>query len=342
MLVADSLGYTEIPIAITDDVDRATRLVRHIACSFGFSKLDANLIASATSELAMNIVLHASHGVLQMVATDNARGLQIVFVDEGPGIVDIDQARVTGYSSRQNGLGLGLTAAGKAVEYFDIFSVPGKGTTATIRHYRPPESNWFDVGVVSLADENYSTNGDVAYSRVIFGDTQLLAVIDGSGQGEPAREAAVCAQKVLEAFSSSSNPRVMVERAHDAVRKKKFERGFSISLLLANNRHMTVVSVGDVVCRVFDAETGSEPFHFMELPGTLGTDQEVTLREQQVDISHVDTALVVVMASDGISTDFAATGDPIRGEAIDIAHALMHNFRAPSGDSTVAVMRMGC
>lgn len=330
---------TSIFIAKTEDVDRVTRIVRSIANSFGFNRLDANLIASATSELAMNIVLHAGQGVAKIEPTDNGRGIEVSFVDEGPGIADMAQARIQGYSSRAGGLGLGLTAACRAVEHFNISSQATKGTTATIRHYVPPDTDWFDVGVVSISDDAYPCNGDLVYTCTKQGDKQLMAVIDGIGQGEHARQSAICARNALEA-STSVNPCELVEQAHTAVSSQGLERGFTIALLLAARQRLHLVTVGDVACRVFNTIAGTEPYHFQDVPGTLGSSQKANIKEQLIDISANDSPLLIILASDGVSSNFTSMGEPIIGSSFDIANDLMRVFRQPSGDATIAALRI--
>lgn len=328
-----------IAIAMTEDVDHVTRTVRQLADEIGFSKLDANLIASATSELAMNIVLHAGHGVVRVLLTPNGRGLEVTFTDNGPGIADLDQARKQGYSSRADGLGLGLTAASKAVDQFEISSDPKSGTRATIRHYCPPDAGWFDLGIVSIEDSYYPCNGDLVYSRTIQGDTQLVAVIDGIGQGHLARQTALCVRSALEA-TSSFDPCELVHHAHNAVKSRKMERGFTIALLLACKQRLRLVTVGDVACRIFNVEAGSEPYRFKEIPGTLGNEQEADIKEQIIDTSNDDAPLLAILASDGVSRNFACIGEAIIGSSYDIASRLMHEFRNRSGDATIAALRI--
>jgi serine/threonine-protein kinase RsbT len=60
-----------------------------------------------------------------------ARGLRLSFVDEGPGIPDIERALTDGYTSG-GGLGLGLGGARRLVHEFSIDSRPGEGTRVTV------------------------------------------------------------------------------------------------------------------------------------------------------------------------------------------------------------------
>ena len=61
------------------------------------------------------------------VLTDGARqGLRLHFVDEGPGIADLEQAMTDGWTSG-TGMGLGLSGAKRLVNEFDIETARRQG-----------------------------------------------------------------------------------------------------------------------------------------------------------------------------------------------------------------------
>jgi serine/threonine-protein kinase RsbT len=61
--------------------------------------------------------------------------VRLTFVDQGPGIADIDQALKDGYTSG-GGLGLGLGGAKRLSNEFSIDSKPGAGTRIMITRWR--------------------------------------------------------------------------------------------------------------------------------------------------------------------------------------------------------------
>jgi serine/threonine-protein kinase RsbT len=67
---------------------------------------------------------------VEPVSNGSRRGIRIRFVDEGPGIADIDRALTDGYSSG-GGLGLGLSGARRLMDEFQLTTAPGAGTTVT-------------------------------------------------------------------------------------------------------------------------------------------------------------------------------------------------------------------
>jgi len=124
---------TRVAIISEADIVTARQKGRSLATELGFDGSDLTVIATAISEVARNIVVHAKEGeiVLTPLTHGNKRGISIMARDDGPGIPDIDQAMQYGYSTGK-GLGVGLPGAKWLVDEFAIASKIGKGTTVTM------------------------------------------------------------------------------------------------------------------------------------------------------------------------------------------------------------------
>jgi serine/threonine-protein kinase RsbT len=116
-----------------EDVGVARRRARELAVRERFSDGAVGAVATAVSEIARNIVVHAGRGEILIMATrDGARrGLRVVARDDHPGIPDLPLALTDGYST-SGGLGLGLSGARRLMDEFTIESVVGRGTTVTM------------------------------------------------------------------------------------------------------------------------------------------------------------------------------------------------------------------
>lgn len=128
----------ELRVRISSDADIVTarRGARELAAKLGFSGTDLTVIATAVSEISRNIVRFADRGEIFLELLDEPRpGLRIVAHDVGPGISDLDQAMVSGYST-YSGLGLGLPGARRLMDQFEVSSQPGEGTTVTMTKWR--------------------------------------------------------------------------------------------------------------------------------------------------------------------------------------------------------------
>jgi serine/threonine-protein kinase RsbT len=132
----------EVRVPIREDADLilARAQGRALASGQGFSRTDATLIATAISELARNIVVHAGEGEIVLRAVDDGWrvGLQVVARDEGPGIRDVEGLARRGFTAG-HGLGLGLPGARRLMDDFEVVSAPGEGTTVTMVKWRVPD-----------------------------------------------------------------------------------------------------------------------------------------------------------------------------------------------------------
>ena len=126
----------QVEINVDIDIVTARQEGRAIAAQLGFSSSEQTLIATAISEAARNILQYAGRGTiaLSIVEEGNKRGILIVAQDFGPGIADIEQALIDGFSSA-GGLGLGLPGMKRLMDDLEILSEVGKGTTLRMRRW---------------------------------------------------------------------------------------------------------------------------------------------------------------------------------------------------------------
>lgn len=124
------LGSPQVQTIVSDeDVVRVRQLVRTVAVASKLSLVDQTKLVTAASELARNTLVYGGGGRVEVDTVDNGRrrGVRVVFVDEGPGIADLELALTDGYTTG-SGLGLGLSGARRLVDDFDIETAKGKGT----------------------------------------------------------------------------------------------------------------------------------------------------------------------------------------------------------------------
>ena len=126
-----------IPVNSDTDIVTARQQGRSLARVAGFYGSDLTVISTAISEVARNIVEHASSGeiVLSIVVDGAKEGIRVVAQDHGPGIPDIALAMQDGYSTGK-GLGLGLPGSRRLMDEFEISSESGLGTTVIMKKWR--------------------------------------------------------------------------------------------------------------------------------------------------------------------------------------------------------------
>ncbi|HEY0526570.1 MAG TPA: anti-sigma regulatory factor [Stellaceae bacterium] len=126
-----------VPIRASDDVVKVRHAVRAKAVEIKLSLIDQTKIITAASELARNVLQYGGGGMMEMETLRNGgrTGLRLTFIDEGPGIPDLDLALKDGYTTG-GGLGLGLSGARRLSNEFSIDTEVGKGTRVSITRWK--------------------------------------------------------------------------------------------------------------------------------------------------------------------------------------------------------------
>jgi len=111
----------------------ASNEIRRVLKERGLSPKLIRRVAIASYELEINMVAHSDGGKLSCYIGDDR--VEIIAKDSGPGIPDVEQAMVEGFSTATDwirslgfGAGLGLANIKRASDTFDIRSQMGLGT----------------------------------------------------------------------------------------------------------------------------------------------------------------------------------------------------------------------
>ncbi len=129
-------GGTSLIVGSDDDIISARRRGRSYALELGFSSPEATLVATAISELARNIVQHATRGeiVLQACERDGRSGVLVIARDEGPGIPEL--AQPASDDTPRSTARLGLRGMKCLVDDLEVVSAAGHGTTVRVTKWR--------------------------------------------------------------------------------------------------------------------------------------------------------------------------------------------------------------
>ena len=128
---------SEDVVDIVDETDLVLvrQALRVHARAVGLSLVEETKFITAGSELARNIVTHATAGRgelhIEQLYSKGVRGVKATFADDGPGIEDLDAALTDGFSS-VGSMGLGLPGTRRLVDEMTISSSPGSGTVVVI------------------------------------------------------------------------------------------------------------------------------------------------------------------------------------------------------------------
>ena len=130
-------GEGEMVIANENDIVMARKAVRDVTTAMGFGVTDVTRIVTAASELTRNIYLYAGNGVMRWRVLDEDEyhhGVELTFEDHGPGIENLEQAMVPGYTSGK-GLGMGLPGSKRLMDEMEVDTALGRGTVVKIRKW---------------------------------------------------------------------------------------------------------------------------------------------------------------------------------------------------------------
>jgi len=122
----------------SSDVVVARGRVRELAYAQGFPSNAVEALATAVSEVARNVIVHAGNGEMLLGIEKNSGRIGIVAIvrDDGPGISNIDEAMRDGHTTG-DGLGLGLPSARRLVDDFELRSAVNQGTTVSLKKWMP-------------------------------------------------------------------------------------------------------------------------------------------------------------------------------------------------------------
>jgi serine/threonine-protein kinase RsbT len=122
-----------LPLKRETDIVVIRQQVRKLAEEARLGLVSQTKIVTAASEIARNALIYGNGGEcrLEITSREGRAAVRLVITDQGPGIEDLDQALVDGYTSG-SGLGLGLSGSRRLVDAFEIHSQLGSGTTVEL------------------------------------------------------------------------------------------------------------------------------------------------------------------------------------------------------------------
>jgi anti-sigma regulatory factor (Ser/Thr protein kinase) len=308
---------------------------RALAERAGFDDTDRHRVGLVATELATNLVKHATRGgdLLMRIGGSNLSEVELVSLDRGPGIRDVARSLADGHSTAGSP-GTGLGAVHRMSDDFDIYSSErGTAVLARLRSRRAgrPASGSFDIAAVSVAVPGELLCGDAWRVRPYIGGA-LILVVDGLGHGVLAHEASEAAVLAFDREQTGSTTRAL-ESIHLAIRHT---RGAAAAVADLNRDQHVVrfAGVGNISAAVCVNGTSRQA---VSNNGTLG---HVAQHFREFSYPLADGA-VFVMHSDGVSARWSFDQYPglRQRDPLIIAATLYRDFSRTRDDATVLVAR---
>jgi anti-sigma regulatory factor (Ser/Thr protein kinase) len=341
----EPIGQTlVVPLRDSSQVALARRTARAQALRVGLPESRADDVEIAAVELATNLLHHASGGTLLINPFVHSETLELLSVDSGPGMADLEACSEDGYSTNATP-GFGLGSIKRLSNSFEAYSWPSKGTVIAARfearHAIPPLP-----GVVCTAMPGEHVSGDRwAFRRE--GNTDAYLVVDGLGHGLHASEAATMAVEIFlnTTLSTPGAPSSeLVQKMHGPMRGT---RGAALALIyLERDTHTaSYCGVGNISSRILTTAVGTQPAvgtgrvtHLISQNGTVGH-QARQIRSFAYPYRDGD---LLVMHSDGISTHWSLDSYPELDAACPsaVAATLHRDFSRGRDDATALAVRL--
>ncbi|AJK45939.1 ATP-binding SpoIIE family protein phosphatase [Burkholderia plantarii] len=333
---------------------------------------DLGRVALIVTEAATNILKHAKHGELLVRELPTrgppsglspaGGGVELIALDNGPGILDVRAAFEDGYSNTGTP-GTGLGAMRRLSDELAVYSQPGLGTVVrAVVHARGVGSGGavaaevpdLDIGGVCVPYPGETVSGD-AWGIEVDGAGLVVTVADGLGHGPDAHVAATCAIDIAHRNPGFA-PRRLMHAMHDALHATR-GAAVAITRLDPARTGLSFSSVGNVAASLWGGgrplampwpvgrptpdDAGSrgerESWQLASRNGIVGH----AMRDAQEIAARWQDGTMLILHSDGIGTrwDLAAYPGLRLQPAAVIAAVLYRDFSRRRDDATVVVVK---
>lgn len=326
--------HLAFPMDDASRVGEARRYAVQVAHEAGFDQTEAGRVALVVTELGNNLVRHARRGRLLVATRAGYRQVEVLAIDDGPGIADLRRCLGDGYSTGGTP-GTGLGAVQRLAHTFDIHSSVPDGTIVVARLQggaaAGDDSAGLCSGAVSLPAPGETACGD-SWAVAVDGPLAAVLVVDGLGHGP---EAAHAAHEAVRIFGGEpwAAPREQLARLHAGLRGT---RGAALTVLRADGEAGSIRSAGagNVLARLV---SGTSDRTLLGQHGTAG----LQIRTPEEVTTPWPPHALLVVHSDGIESRWQP--DVLRGvlgrDPVLAAALLLRDHCRGRDDATVLVLR---
>ncbi|HEY7930001.1 MAG TPA: anti-sigma regulatory factor [Steroidobacteraceae bacterium] len=341
-------SQTRFEVRADHQIGECRRAAQRLAQASGFDETAVGRVGIVASELATNLVRHGGGGelLLQSLAAQGDVQVELLAIDQGPGMADVRRCLQDGYSSGGTH-GEGLGAVRRLSSAFDIYSTVGRGTVVLARlrdgadalpgasrgaagAARAGRADPLELGAVCMAMPGEIECGD-SWHVASDGQACAMLVVDGLGHGPFAAAAARAAGNCFTAEPFRS-PLDALQHMHRAVGGTRGAAA-ACALLPASSQTLEYAGIGNIAGHIISPQRS---LGMVSHNGTLGSQ---LLRVQQFSYPWPPEALLV-MHSDGLATRWSVSayeGLHTHHSAV-IAGVLYRDYRRGRDDATVLVL----
>jgi anti-sigma regulatory factor (Ser/Thr protein kinase) len=313
--------------------------IRALAHTLPFNERQIGEIDIIVAEIASNLVKHAGSGQIlaKLVRHNDNDGIELVSIDNGAGIADINKMVRDGESSKST-LGLGLGAMQRLSDTFQVYSLKNWGTIILCRkyvkgltlHLNPPVA---EIRSVVIPKPGETKCGD-SFFHIENKNHIKLFLADGLGHGQ---EAARAVQEAGIAFANCQelDPPEILRYINLSVRKTRGLVG-TVAIYDIAKKTWDLCGVGNIATKISGPTINK---NYMSYNGIIGLNLPRVMNSQQ--ILH-EKGQCIIMCSDGLRSrwDTLKYTGISRYDLTLLAASLIKDFTRTTDDSSVAICKI--
>ena len=327
-------GTAAVAVEDPSQIGEVRRVAMRVAEEAGLDESRRSDIGIVATEAATNVVRHAGRGEVLISEVERAGpGVELVCVDHGPGIADVEASMRDGYSSAGS-MGAGFGAMRRLADDFSIYSAAGVGTALGCRFWpgRPGTDNGMAWAGLAVPLRGETACGDAWTVAQGPWGTAIL-VVDGLGHGASAAAAAGEAVRIFRE-QTTFQPEHLLGVLHAGLRSTRGAAA-AIALIDGGRREIRYAGVGNISAAIL---TGDGARNLVSHNGTLG----LQLRKAQEFVYPWPPGALLIAHSDGLATHWKLEQYPglFRQDPALVAAMLYRDHARRRDDTSVVVCRL--
>ena len=312
--------------------------IRKLAATHHFDQKKLNDIDIIVSELTSNLQKHTVGGaeiLFGYIDNGSSAYLEIICIDNGPGIADVKKVTADGFSSSGT-LGHGFGSINRKADFLEIYSLLKWGTVILVRinqNTSKKQKELITGHQLVVAKPGEETSGDGCYMQTTETGFKYL-VADGLGHGPFANEAVNAAVKAF----SETKEQTASEILRYMHREIKKTRGVVANVLIYNTlqKQWSICGVGNISTRL---SGGQAVKNFIPYNGIVGHNIPTTLNDMvlpQAEYNHF------ISCSDGIKSRWDLQKFPMiyKNDPAILSAVLYKEYARRNDDMSVIVCKI--
>lgn len=316
-------------------VSQVRRAVLGGATDLGLAEKEAGRAGLLATEMCTNLLKHAGGGefVFAPLPADGPAGIDLLALDRGPGIRDMERCLRDGYSTAGSP-GTGLGAIRRQSQAFDVFAQPDGGSVVHARILAETgRTGGADICGFTVPVKGESVSGDCWAVRRRRGGFTLVGA-DGLGHGANAADASRGACRVLHE-DAGHEPVPLMERAHRALAPT---RGAAVAIADVDfdAGRIAYAAIGNLAGTLV---SGGSTRKMLSHNGIVGH----MVRHMRSPDYRFTGESALILHSDGLTTNWQLDRYPglLQRSSAVIAGVLFRDFRRGRDDALIVVAKWG-